>query len=170
MSTKYVSSIELIFENFEDIEVPRKYIGSFLISKINTTIMRTASNCIEKQTWSDEAFFQIAGEPYDDSYVFGKKEKEKYYPFDFSGHQPTFARILAYDDITGIIVKYKDGTEELYTIPYSCWSGSNEWQQARVGKDGSLYVLIGKSLKMEDYVSPDKLIDMQKQRALWESL
>ena len=60
-------------------------------------------------------------------------------------------RILIDDDITHVTVVYDDKTEESYGVPYYGYgpSDNNEWQQTRMAKDGSVYILIGKNQKMK---------------------
>jgi len=163
---KYVKLIDLTFENVQGLKIPAQYIGSFKIAKIEKEIQRIASNSIEEIQWANEVFLEIVGNPrlYNHEY----NPLFDYHPFCLADELPTFGRALEFDDITDIVVEYEDGSNETYYVYYECSGGSDEniMQQTRVGKNGSLYILIGKNLNMDQYVSPEELIDIKEQRKL----
>ena len=158
--SKTISCIELTFDDCSEVLLLKKDIKSFLV--LHTS--KAGKTWIKNPTHVDAAvFLQIAGKPYD---VPNNSDDEDY-PFACSRLSFTEARLLGYDDVTVVTVVYDDGTRDRYEVEFlegdDC---DNIWQQTRIAKDGTMYILIGKDLKMDDYVSADNLMDVKEQHAL----
>lgn len=162
-----ICSIELTLEDCDFFEIPRECIGSFLISKIRTTIEGDAYSPIKAINWADEVLIQISDEPFD---ILNDPLDED--PLlDFSAYRPSFLRLLEFEDVTRITIKFDDGDRETFAVEYEeTLGGNNLFQQTRLAKNGSLYILIGKDLKMEDYVPADKILSMQEHCALQHAI
>ena len=150
---KDIELIDLVFENCEHLELHKKYIRRLLISGI-------------QNDYAEKILIHIARAPFDAA----RHGKGLYLPYRMEGTFPVFARVLEFDDITCIEVKYKDGSKRSFEVDYPEPFADNPWQQSRICKDGSLIVLIGKDMKIEDYAPAEPFIDKADQLELRDEI
>ncbi len=156
-----ISFIELTLDDCSIVCLLKEEIKSFRVLHTGKAGKTYTKNPMQLDA---AVFLQIAGEPYDVS----NDSDDKDYPFACSRLSWSQAHLLGYDDITFVTVVYDDGTRDCYEVEFFEYEfyGSNRWQQTRMAKDGTMYILIGKDLKMDDYVSADNLVDVKEQHAL----
>lgn len=148
MSTiRDVKSIEFQFENCEGFSVDAKYIGTFWIGDIRRQVSRIACNVICDMNVAHEFYAEIYKEG-DGEYATWGDPMNK------------FNRILAYDDITSITLKYDDGTEEEYYLNYDegkdegILGADNINQSSKKSNLGNLYIVVDDT-KIVDCIFPD---------------
>ncbi len=159
--SKTISFIELTLDDCSSVRLLKEDIKSFLVLHTG----KAGKTCTRNPMQADAAvFLQIAEKPHNVSNDSGDEEC----PFACSGLSSSQARLLGYDDITFVTVVYDDGTRDCYEVEFFEYElcDNNKWQQTRIAKDGTMYILIGKDLKMEDYVSAGDLMDAKEQHAL----
>ena len=156
-----LDKITFILENCDSVTIDGKYIGSFNVEDIRTTISRVACNAIMKMECAHTFFVEIH-----------KDADEKYFEFgqnDSRFEQEKFKRLLV-DDITAIefdlVDQYaKEGEEprrEHYDY-YVEWTGDNDYVNASshsfISDLGHLYIFIGPEEKYSEFIDKDVLND-----------
>ncbi len=147
-----LQSIEFQFENCEYFSIDAKYIGAFYVGDIHHEISRIACNAICDMDVAHEFFAEIYGEG-NGIYSSCGDNLDK------------FNRILSYDDITSITLKYDDGSDEELYLDYK----EAEEEQNMVGADnvnqsskksslGNLYIVVHR-YKTVDSEFPDQEIE-----------
>lgn len=160
---KEVESIELVLENCESITVKRKYIGDFWCDDITSTVARIAMNSISKYQKCKEFFLSLH-----------KDADGIYNSFGSPSKSTVFTRLTDFPDITSVNVKYKDGSEEMYFVPWedADESGSNNcYQTSFISKCGHIYIYIGER-PMEEAIDLDmeSLNSSECMDAYWDLL
>ncbi len=108
-----LQSIEFQFENCESFSIDAKYIGAFYIGDIRREISRIACNAICDMDIAHEFCAEIYGEGDGEYEQWGDKGNK-------------FNRILSYDDITSVTLKYDNGTEEELYLDYKEANGEED--------------------------------------------
>lgn len=131
---KNIEAIEFVFENCECITVDSKYIGDLLIEGFKTNVRRLGVNAIREYTSCERVDLII----YKDGNTTSESYGDKYSVFD---------RILSWNDITSIYLKYEDNTEQEIFVPWDnendyCYNVNNEAQSSFIDKYGNLYLTI----------------------------
>ena len=153
-----INKIEIFFENTEVLELDINDIGFFRVSNIKTNI---SSNYRFINMYKCCDFFAIEI----------KKEGNKYYTSLGDSKELIFDRLLAYNDIVGITIEYKDKEEiikEEIEVPYTGEMDEiNESQKTYLSKNGNLYIVIDgeKNLDIEDVFNMN-LINQPKYKIL----
>lgn len=131
---KAIKYFDINFENCEVFRVHHSFVEEFETKNYSPNIHRAASNTICKfDQWKD-VYIQISHRADVSMTSFGGRP------------QKFFDRVLAYPDITSIILTYEDGSKEDI---FPLWadadlSGSNNClQTAKVSNAGSLCIYIG---------------------------
>lgn len=147
-----LQSIEFQFENCEFFGFDAKYIGAFYLGDIRHEISRIACNAICDMDVAYEFCAEIYAEG-DGEYRLWRDETTK------------FDRILAYDDITSVILKYDDDTEEELYLDYKEAEGEggmlgadNVNQSSKKSSLGNLYIVVH-SYETVDSKFPDSEIE-----------
>ena len=150
-----VISVELVFENCEEVKLPCKAFGDFYVAGIEQHISRIASNAICRITRAKD----IAIELYPECEQFADKSCL------FDGIS-VFDRITKYNDITHINIVYEDG-EEYISVDYD--DNSNEATEAEninqktyMSSCGVLYIVIAKGKGIFDYYDKELIEDQDK--------
>lgn len=141
-----VKIIEFVFENCECLEIEAKYFGGVHLDDIRTSIARIACNSIAKMQTVHSAVFEIFSEANTEYAPFGS-QSDKMVKFD---------RLVAWDDITQIIVHYEDNQEEVYYVDYDDdgndgLGAPNKNQKSCISALGNLYLVIEKDKNIGDY-------------------
>ena len=149
---KNVKSIEFVFENCECLEIEAKYFGVVYLENIQTSIVRIACNSIAKMQTIHSAVFEIFSEANIEYAPFGS-QSDKMVKFD---------RLVAWDDITQIIMHYEDNQEEVYYVDYDDngndgLGAPNKNQKSCISALGNLYLVIEKDKNIGDYFDKDEI-------------
>lgn len=148
---KDIKAIEFLFENWECVTIEAPYIGDVLIEGIETRARRVAVNCIGESTSCKRFEVAISKEANVKIESFG----EKIYKL---------SRINDWDDVTGIFLKYEDGSEKEILVP---WIGeddcNNEAQSSFIDKYGNLYLAINEECQnVLDIYTDDMMEQMNR--------
>lgn len=152
---KNIKSVELILENCETIEIEAKYFGMFKMDDIRTGIYRIACNAISKSQTAHSIAFEIFSEA-----------NVKYAPFGSCEEQLKFHRLTQWKDITGIELKYEDGSVETYYVDYddgedNALGAENLNEKVHISRLGNLYIVIEKDKTIFDYFDKDEIEDVE---------
>ena len=130
---KKIKAIEFVFENLECLTVDSKYIGDFSMEGFETKIMGAGVCTIREYTTCEKIDLVI----YKDANIIIESYGDKYKVFD---------RILSWNDITSICLKYEDDIEQEIYVP---WEGENDYYdnkaQSSFISDEHLYLTINKN-------------------------
>lgn len=143
---KDVKAIEFVFENFESVTIDSKHIGDFLIEGIETKIRRVAINSISEYTTCERFEMSI----YKDANITVESYGDKY---------KVFNRIMLCDDITGIYLKYEDGTEQEIGVPWEGESDDYNEAQSSFMCDEHLYLAINRECKDVHEIYTDEIVE-----------
>ena len=111
--SKVIKAIELTFENLDWIEIPAEYFGIFSIRAIHTTVERVACNAILQRSYCDYVEFELLRSIEE---VFPTLQEDIFYD-PIAG--PGFLdRVAERKDLTHITLRYTDGNEEQYAVPW----------------------------------------------------
>ena len=108
---KKIKAIEFVFENLECLTVDSKYIGDFSMEGFETKIMGAGVCSIREYTTCEKIDLVI----YKDANITVESYGDKYKVFD---------RILSWNDITIICLKYEDDIEQEIYVP---WDNENDY-------------------------------------------
>lgn len=131
---KAIKYFDINFENCESFRIHRSFVEEFETENYSPNIHRAASNTICKFNQWKDIYIQISSRADISMLSFGG-ELQKF-----------FDRVLAYPDITSIVLTYEDGSKEDI---FPLWvdadlSGSNNClQTAKISSAGSLCIYIG---------------------------
>ena len=143
---KDIKAIEFVFENCECVTIDSKHIGDFLIEGIETKIRRVALNSISEYTTCERFEISI----YKDANItvesYGDKHK-------------VFNRIMRWDDITSIYLKYEDGTEQKIDMPWVGKSYDYNEAQSSFMCDEHLYLTINRECEDVHEIYTDKIVE-----------
>lgn len=143
---KDIKAIEFVFENCECITINSKHIGDFLIEGIETKIRRVALNSISEYTTCERFEISI----YKDANItvesYGDKHK-------------VFNRIMRWDDITSIYLKYEDGTEQEIITPWVGESDDYNEAQSSFMCDEHLYLTINRECEDAHEIYTDEIVE-----------
>lgn len=146
---KNIKAIEFVFENCECLTVDSKYIGDILIEGFETNVRRLGVNAIREYTSCERIDLII----YKDANTTSESYGDKYKVFD---------RILSWNDITSICLKYEDDTEQEIYVP---WEGENNYYynannkaQSSFVSDEHLYLTINKDCQGVHDVYTDETV------------
>lgn len=146
-----LQSIEFQFENCEYFSIDAKYIGAFYVGDISHEVSRIACNAICDMDVAHEFCAEIYEEG-NDTYSSWGDNLDK------------FNRILSYDDITSVTLKYDNGSEEELYLDYKVAAGEEDMlgannvnQSSKKSKLGNLYIVVH-SYKTVDSEFPDSEI------------
>ena len=147
---KNIEAIEFVFENCECITVESKYIGDLLIEGFETKVRRLGVNAIREYTSCERIDLII----YKDGNTTSESYGDKYKVFD---------RILSWNDITSIYLKYEDDTEQEIFVPWDdendCYSNVNNKAQSSFVSDEHLYLTINKDCQSVHDVYTDETVE-----------
>lgn len=139
---KDVKKIEIIFENCEYIEFTPKDFGIFLLDDITTSISRIACNSISELKHAKTVALEI----------FDTKLDSTYNPFGIQDKAQTVKKRFALcDDITSIHITFVDDSKQEYYVEWGEDEYTNEYQKTELGKNGNLYIVIGKDKNISDF-------------------
>lgn len=152
MKLKYIT---FFLENCDSITIDGKYIGSFLVSDIKTSIQRIACNAINRIDTANTFAIEIHRDANKERYQFDQTDYEDW-------KQMTFDRLNQYHDITSIEFELEEDNIEDGEIPcrehyeyYVDWTGDqqtiNEAQTNYISKDGNLYIAIADGKTVVDF-------------------
>lgn len=143
---KKIKAIEFVFENLECLTVDSKYIGDFSMESFETKIMGAGVCSIREYTTCEKIDLVI----YKDANVTVESYGDKYKVFD---------RILSWNDITIICLKYEDDIEREIYVP---WEGENNYSnkaQSSFISDEHLYLTINKDCQSVHDVYTDETVE-----------
>ena len=147
---KNIEAIEFVFENCECITVDSKYIGDLLIEGFKTNVRRLGVNAIREYTSCERVDLII----YKDGNTTSESYGDKYKVFD---------RILSWNDITSIYLKYEDGIEQEIFVPWDdendCYSNVNNKAQSSFVSEEHLYMTINKDCQSVHDVYTDETVE-----------
>ena len=147
---KNIEAIEFVFENCECLTVDSKYIGDLLIEGFETKVRRFGVNAIREYTSCERIDLII----YKDGNTTSESYGDKYKVFD---------RILSWNDITSIYLKYEDNTEQEIFVPWDdendCYSNVNNKAQSSFVSDEHLYLTINKDCQNVHDVYTDETVE-----------
>lgn len=143
---KNIKAIEFVFENCECLTVDSKYIGDLLIEGFETKVRRFGVNAIREYTSCERIDLII----YKDGNLTSESYGDKCSVFD---------RILNWNDITSIYLKYEDNTEQEIFVP---WEGENDYSneaQSSFVSEEHLYMTINKDCQSVHDVYTDETVE-----------
>ena len=143
---KKIKAIEFVFENLECLTVDSKYIGDFSMEGFETKIMGAGVCSIREYTTCEKIDLVI----YKDANITVESYGDKYKVFD---------RILSWNDITIICLKYEDDIEREIYVP---WEGENNYSnkaQSSFISDEHLYLTINKDCQSVHDVYTDETVE-----------
>lgn len=143
---KKIKAIEFVFENLECLTVDSKYIGDFSMEGFETKIMGAGVCTIREYTTCEKIDLVI----YKDANITIESYGDKYKVFD---------RILSWNDITIICLKYEDDIEREIYVP---WEGENDYSnkaQSSFISDEHLYLTINKDCQSVHDIYTDKTVE-----------
>ena len=179
---KQIKTMDFGFENCESVLIPGQYIGSFRISTIpgqhigsypiGTILL--GKYPLDGEYYIKEMFLEILSE-LSKSGITSNFDEE------------ALSRIHRFDDITSLSIEYEDGSTNSYRVSWddadycdgsedSCedveeWYDqySNKYQTSYLSEEGNLYLLIGKDLKLENFVTKEIFQEpsIQQQLSPW---
>ena len=144
---KKIKAIEFVFENLECLTVDSKYIGDFSMEGFETKIMGAGVCSIREYTTCEKIDLVI----YKDANITIESYGDKYKVFD---------RILSWNDITSICLKYEDDIEQEIYVP---WEGENDYYdnkaQSSFISDEHLYLTINKDCQNVHDIYTDETVE-----------
>lgn len=152
--------IKFIFENCDYVEIDGKYIGNFLVDKLNTSFQRIACNAIAKIDAVDEFLIEIHKDASKGRTAFGDKVFDRFKEWhDITSINFTLAEDAC--DKYGHVLKTYNETYD-YVIT---WTGNNEAendaQKSYISKDGNLYIVVSAEKDIFDYFDKDTIDDIK---------
>lgn len=157
MKLKYIT---FVLENCDTVTINGKYICTFIVDDIKTSIHRIACNSIRRMDTANEIVIEIH-----------KNADKPHYELGLDSYKTTAFEILArYGCITSIefeleeqyIEDGKNPETEHYNY-YVSWTGDNEYendsQKSYISKPGHLYLVINKDKGIEDYFDKEEIDD-----------
>lgn len=143
---KKIKAIEFVFENLECLTVDSKYIGDFSMEGFETKIMGAGVCSIREYTTCEKIDLVI----YKDANITVESYGDKYKVFD---------RILSWNDITIICLKYEDDIEQEIYVP---WDNENDYYdnkaQSSFISDEHLYLTINKDCQNVHDIYTDETV------------
>ena len=143
---KKIKAIEFVFENLECLTVDSKYIGDFSMEGFETKIMGAGGCTIREYTTCEKIDLVI----YKDANITVESYGDKYKVFD---------RILSWNDITSICLKYEDDIEQEIYVP---WDNENDYYdnkaQSSFISDEHLYLTINKDCQNVHDIYTDETV------------
>ena len=143
---KKIKAIEFVFENLECLTVDSKYIGDFSMEGFETKIMGAGVCTIREYTTCEKIDLVI----YKDANITIESYGDKYKVFD---------RILSWNDITIICLKYEDDIEREIYVP---WDNENDYYdnkaQSSFISDEHLYLTINKDCQNVHDIYTDETV------------
>lgn len=143
---KKIKEIEFVFENLECLTVDSKYIGDFSMEGFETKIMGAGVCTIREYTTCEKIDLVI----YKDANITVESYGDKYKVFD---------RILNWNDITCICLKYEDDIEREIYVP---WDNENDYYdnkaQSSFISDEHLYLTINKDCQNVHDIYTDETV------------
>ena len=144
---KKIKAIEFVFENLECLTVDSKYIGDFSMEGFETKIMGAGVCSIREYTTCEKIDLVI----YKDANITIESYGDKYKVFD---------RILSWNDITSICLKYEDDIEqEIYVPWYEENNPYNNKAQSSFISDEHLYLTINKDCQNVHDIYTDETVE-----------
>ena len=144
---KKIKAIEFVFENLECITVDSKYIGDFSMEGFETKIMGAGVCTIREYTTCEKINLVI----YKDANITVESYGEEYKVFD---------RMLSWNDITSICLKYEDDIEqEIYVPWYEENNPYNNKAQSSFMSDEHLYLTINKDCQSVHDIYTDETVE-----------
>ena len=144
---KNIKAIEFVFENCECITVDSKYIGDLLIEGFETKIMGAGVCTIREYTTCEKINLVI----YKDANITVESYGEEYKVFD---------RMLSWNDITSICLKYEDDIErEIYVPGDEENNNYNNKAQSSFMSDEHLYLTINKDCQSVHDIYTDETVE-----------
>lgn len=148
--------ITFILENCERITIDGKYVASFLVDDIKTSISGVGSNYIRKMDTANTFVIEIHRDANDTINPFGDPNLGQYLKFD---------RLSRYDDISSIEFELYDDNNnwgEVYHY-YVNWVGDdnyeNDAQKSYLSKDNNLYIVIADGKNIKDFFNMEEIND-----------
>lgn len=143
---KKIKAIEFVFENLECLTVDSKYIGDFSMEGFETKIMGAGVCSIREYTTCEKIDLVI----YKDANITVESYGDEYKVFD---------RILSWNDITIICLKYEDDIEQEIYVP---WDNENDYYdnkaQSSFISDEHLYLTINKDCQNVHDIYTDETV------------
>ena len=144
---KKIKAIEFVFENLECLTVDSKYIGDFSMEGFKTKIMGAGVCTIREYTTCEKIDLVI----YKDANITVESYGDKYKVFD---------RILSWNDITSICLKYEDDIErEIYVPWYEENNPYDNKAQSSFISDEHLYLTINKDCQSVHDIYTDETVE-----------
>ena len=144
---KKIKAIEFVFENLECLTIDSKYIGDFSMEGFETKIMGAGVCTIREYTTCEKINLVI----YKDANITVESYGEEYKVFD---------RMLSWNDITSICLKYEDDIEqEIYVPWYEENNPYNNKAQSSFMSDEHLYLTINKDCQSVHDIYTDETVE-----------
>ncbi len=125
-----LEKILFCFENYEGVEIPAEFIISLNITGISNYRRKEGfRKIVLKGKFAEKVYIKIA-----------KTAENILTDFD----NRIFERIEQYSDISCIVFKYVDGSEETFTTDWEGICEINDLQKNSLDKDGNFVIRIGK--------------------------
>ena len=144
---KKIKAIELGFKKCECLTVDSKYIGDFSMEGFETKIMGAGVCTIREYTTCEKINLVI----YKDANITVESYGDKYKVFD---------RILSWNDITSICLKYEDDIEREIYVPWDEENNNyNNKAQSSFMSDEHLYLTINKDCQSVHDIYTDEAVE-----------
>lgn len=153
---KKITSIELVFENCDTVEIPIKYIGYFDISGIETEMKRMAVNAVSTIKMAKHIAIEFSLKANKLLTTFAENE-----PGEYIENCHALKRIHLLNDIAHIYIKGDDGEEMILTNWVKGEEYLNSAQKTKFSRRGNLYLVIDEDLDIDD-VFPEEFIDSER--------
>lgn len=148
-----LNSITFTLENCETITIDGKYIGHFIVDKIERGVYRLASNFFNKTQTANRIIIEIHKNANKEEDIFGSEK---------CGKQFVFNR-LRQGDITHIDFVLEDENDSVSFSFATDWQGDNERvndaQKTYESDCGHLYLVIENGKGIEDYFDKEDIND-----------
>lgn len=139
---KRITSVEFGFENLESVIVKSFQIGSCLIEGISKKIRRVAVNCITEYNGAQTVVMEL-----------------------LLGAEKDILDKIKDSQITSITVKYSDGDENEYYVPYESLNeelgAHNIHQKTYLSSLGNLYLVIDEKQDIDSFFDKEEINDRE---------
>ena len=138
---RFVKEVKIVFKTRKDITVPATYFGDFKLDNISRRV-RYDLWITERQQAGTVAMkiLKEVDEIFDAIHMIGIDE------------HGIVSHITAANDITALVLHYRDGTQETFYVDYHMdFDDTNPYQKTYVDESGNVYIVIARDKAIEDF-------------------